>query len=175
MKKIVVISLVVCLGISLLFSAALAQSDDDIVVVHPYYWDPSTPIYSNQTIVLGMGWAACRKGAVQMFLTAVQQYWSIDGVPVFSSDEDPNQYWGEIGERSYDPVNSACMGKPPDHIWGTSWRYTLGTLEPGEYEIFFDWWLDHPVTDIADYDGDGRPDIIYELGDNTITITVVDQ
>lgn len=32
-------------------------------------------------------------------------------------------------------------------------------FETGDYTLHFYWWFDHPVTDVADYDGDGRPDL----------------
>ena len=171
MKKIVAISLLVCLAIAMVYVSAMAQGNG-YVVVNPYYWDSSTEVSTDTTIILGIGWAACRRGPIQPFLKSVHMYWSIEGGSVFAPDVDINQYWSSIYERP--PHTIVCMGKTPETVWATYWNYSLGTLAPGEYEVYFDWWLDHPVTDLADSDGDGKPDIFRDLGDKTITIRVVE-
>jgi hypothetical protein len=174
MKKIIVISLLVCLAILMVYASAMAIGED--VLIKPYTWDPGTTVYSDQNIILDAGWRACRRGAVQDFLTATNLAWAITGGDIDLSGQDTNNFW----ERPYEvqviqPVE-ACMGGPLDTQWGTHFRYPVGNLPAGEYELYWNWWLDHPVTDVADYDGDGHPELfdgtVFEV---TTTIHVEDR
>ena len=56
------------------------------------------------------------------------------------------------------PVSDACLGKTPETIPATYWRYPVGSLEAGDHSLHFMWWLDHWITDLGDYDGNGKPD-----------------
>jgi hypothetical protein len=158
MRKIVGTSLLVLVAIAMLTMSALAQGEDVNVV--PYRWDPGYTVYSDQNIILTAGWSACRRGAVQNFLTATNLSWSLNGEGLNLSGEDTNEYWSHLFTVPPVDTSSACMGAPLEEIWSTAWNYPIGQLPPGEYTVNFSWWLDHPVTDVADYDGDGHPDLI---------------
>jgi hypothetical protein len=159
MKKIIITSLVVFVAIAMFSMPALAQGED--VYIYPTRWDASTPVYSDQNIVLTARWSACRRGAVQDFLTATNINWSLVGEDLNMSGKDTNKYWERpfpipVTEPSEDYV---CMGGPLEEMWSTRWYYTIGPLSAGDYTLNFYWWFDHPVTDVADYDGDGHPDL----------------
>jgi hypothetical protein len=173
MKKLITVSILVCLTIVLVYATALAQSDFEF---NPFRAQDGE-IYNvspGDNIIMDGGWAACRRGAVQMFLTASNIHWTLykEG-SVFASDTDTSQYWGPLYEIPA-VLPSACMGNPPEMVWSTRWRYSLGYLEPGEYELEFYWWLDHPVTDVADYDGDGRPDIFEGVFKDAVFYIIVE-
>jgi hypothetical protein len=153
----------------------VAKANNDTVLIKPYEWDSATEISTDTTIVLGTNWGGCRRGAVQSFLTSTKMLWKIDGEPIFGPQEEVNKYWASIEKLELAPVSEACMGKLPDHVWGTSWRYSLGTLEPGVHNLYLRWWFDHPITDVADYDGDGSPDVFSGIFyEETITLKVVE-
>jgi hypothetical protein len=158
MKRVFVLVIVVCLVALMVFVTAMAQSDDS-VYVNPLLWDPSTVVSSDQNVILTIGWRACRRGAVQMFLTASRQEWVFDGVSLFDSYQEANQYYGPITTMPLVPGHEACIGKVTE-LWLTRWNYEIGTLAPGEHTLDYVLWLAHPVTDVADYDGDGRPDLL---------------
>lgn len=158
MKKIILISIVVCLSIILTSSMALAQSADDVVVINPIRWDPAKTVYSDQTIIFDLGWAACNRGLVQNFLNANYLAFILDGSPVVSSEE-VNQYWGPIQQIPAPPAAEACVGKTPEKLWRAKWDYQYGTLEAGDHTLRFILKVDHPVLDGGDYDGNGAPDL----------------
>jgi len=157
MRKIGMTSLLVFVAIALLSMSASAQGED--VNVTPYRWDPATTVYSDQNIILTAGWSACRRGAVQDFLTATNISWSLIGANLDISGEDTNQYWTRpFAVPATDPFGD-CTGAPIKEGWSTQWTYSIGQLPPGDYTVNWHWWLDHPVTDVADYNGDGHPDV----------------
>jgi hypothetical protein len=45
-----------------------------------------------------------------------------------------------------------------DLIWGAHWEYSLGKLDPGIYELVWDWSLDFEITSGEDSDEDGLID-----------------
>lgn len=162
------------LTFSLVFVSALAQESNDFLIFpYPRNGDEYT-VSTEDNIIIGFGWAGCRYGAVQSFLTASQVSWTLTkGDVQVASGADDNQYWGPIVETPVGTGATACIGKIPEHIWSTAWRYPLGQLEAGVYTFHAHWWLDHPVGDVADYDGDGVPDfLIGTVVDHTITIYV---
>ena len=89
--------------------------------------------------------------------------WSFDGQPLFEPDEDIDQYRGPIEERGLNPYAEYCIGLYPENLWASSWRYSLGKLETGEYQVSFDMWFHHPITELTDIDGDGSVDIISDV------------
>lgn len=173
MKKLIVASILVCLVITLVYSAALAQSEN--FYIKPYKGENQT-IYSDQPIILFARWGACHYGLIQDFLTATNMSWTLyKGSEVIQSDTDTDQYWGPIEQIT--PGNAKCMGMTPETIPITYWNFPIGRLDAGEYTLHFTWWLDHPVTDLGDFDDDGRPDFYNgSLFVNVITsITVIDR
>jgi len=175
MKKRIVLLIVICAGLAFLSSAAFAQTSEESVVIHPLRWDSSQTVYSNQEIIFVMGWAACRKGLVQDYLTAVNMTFTLDGESLFGSNTESNQYWGAISEMPAPPAAEACIGKTPEILWRAGWEYSYGQLPAGDYTVYFAHQVDHPVIDGGDYDGDGSPDMFLgTLNEKEFTIHVED-
>ena len=159
MKKLVAVFILICLAITLMHATAFAQ-DGEVTIV-PYRWDNST-VYSDQFIYLHAGWGACRLGAIQAFRSATHISWTLEKAgEVVNNDEATRQFWGSI--HPITPQPDICLGNTPESILAISWDYPLGQLEAGDYSLHFVWWLDHPVTDLGDTDGNGRPDFYYGL------------
>ena len=151
---------------------ALAQTDDDVVVINPIRWDPEQVVYSDQTVIFELGWAACNRGLVQDFLNANYLAFILDGSPVVAPEE-VNQYWGPIEKIPAPPAAEACLGRTPVMLWRKQWSYQYGTLEAGDHTLQFILKLDHPVLDGGDYDGNGAPDLFAgTLHDFEVTIHV---
>jgi hypothetical protein len=173
MRKMIVISLLVCLVLSLAFSSALAQPENDSVVINPYLSDPVVNVSMDQDIILGARWGACRRGLVQSFFSAVHLDWSLTlgDTQYIDPLQEMDEYWGPIEQDASFPT-SACQMKT-EAMWLSYWRYPLGQLGPGDYELHLHYWLDHPVIDGIDNDEDGKLDRYQgTLKDVTIIIHV---
>jgi hypothetical protein len=97
----------------------------------------------------------------------------LDGVQSLGPDDGIEQYWSPIEKAPFGEYGQYCIGHP-DHLWGSSWRYSLGTLPLGEHELYSILWLEHPITDVADYDGDGIVDVFRgSFGERTKIINVI--
>jgi hypothetical protein len=173
MKKRILISILACLALVLVAPGAWAQTGEE-VVINPVRWDSSQTVYTDQTVVFAVGWAACHYGNVRSFLTADNLVFTLDGEALFASQAQVDQYWGAINEIPAPPIAlEACMGNIHDTIWRAEWAYEYGALAAGDHSLRFMIVLDHPVTDGADYDGDGGPDLFWGVvSDRTITIHV---
>ena len=176
MKNITMIAILVLLSFVMVSSVASAQDGQDIIVIYPTRWDSSQTVYSDQWIVFASGWGACHHGNVQSYLTASYLEFILDGQLLFASQDEVSQYWGPIFQVPAGPSATACMGKTPEMIWRADWSYDYGYLEAGDHTLRFINKVDHPVTDAADYDGDGNPDLFKGiLRDMEITIHVEDR
>jgi len=174
MRKTIIVTSLACLVLSLAFSSALAQPDNDPVYIIPYLSEEHVYVNPNQDIILGARWGACRPGLVQASLPVIHLDWEINGVTLFDPQHDVAQYWGAI-EQDYSFDTSLCKMKT-EAIWLSYWRYELGQLDvDNNYVINLVYSLDRPRIDGIDEDLDGRPDIYQgTLQDSTITIHVVE-
>jgi len=173
MKKLIVVITV----LGLLFVPILTvQAQTNSVTVYVNLNFSTDPVYVNADnyIVLRHGWGTCTPGFVKAYLSAVHTEVTINGVLVSTAD-GKDQYWDKI-TRAPDTywVKSCIVGNQKTSSV-VQWNYPLGTLNPGEYEINFYYWLDHPIVDGADYDGDGKMDKFEGiLNDRTFTIIVLE-
>lgn len=167
MKKI--FAVLITLGLLLApISVAQAQSNNE-VLINLNFADDTVYVNASDNIVLYHGWAACTSGYIMLYLSAVQTELRINNVLVSRAD-GKDQYWGPISEIGGDW--SICIGGNQKTARAIYWYYPLGMLEPGVHVVQFNYWLERPIIDGGDYDGDGRPDKIDSLRDRTITIIV---
>ena len=133
------------------------------------FWEDTVTVYNYDKIVLRAGWAACTPSLVKKLQKVSHIDITINGQPLYP-EGDEALYWNPI-----EPIElEGCKIAPKGNKASVSeWRYSLGSLSPGIYEVYVHWWLDHAVKDGLDRDGDGKKDK-YEgtLVENTITIVV---
>jgi len=155
MKKIIAVSVLVCLTITLVFTTALAQEEPAFVSpIDGTYFEVS----QGQEVILWMGWVACTKGLATDFLTSVHLYWELDGEPLFSSDDEVAELWFPL--QPHQPYSVCIPAVGRQQTWFAGWGYPLGSFdEVGTHTVKLEIWFDHPVTDGFDSDGDKRPDI----------------
>ena len=167
MKKFLLATLTLVLLMTPL-SAVQAQEESDPRYIHLIFSSDIVYVNADDYLVLRHGWSANTRGLVVAFLTSINTELDIGSEPTYFAD-GKDQYWGEIeyNEGDGDQHGNKAGG------WSVNWYYPLGNLEPGEYEVAFRYWMDHPVTDGNDNDGDGHPDKpgVYNL-ERTFTIIV---
>lgn len=162
MKKTVFSLLLVLLLLAGLAVATGAAGDEPQEVPINVWSSGEHEIHPGQVGVIRYGWAACSSGLVRVFIAATN--WEVTLVDAAGAEvlhltpEDIGELWGEINiYEDPPPFAETCMGKGRP-AWA-EWRYTLTELEPGSYTLHTQWWLDHPLVDGADNDGDGKIDI----------------
>jgi hypothetical protein len=174
MKRGICALFVLLLAFTLIFTPTFAQSNDESVLIHPLLFPNGSTIKvtSDQEIILGIGWGACTPGLVRAFIQAVNLEWTLNGQLVLPQSEVP-EFWGNIDVINPGPVSSCLAGNGT--VWGSSWRYSLGNLEPGNYTVHFLEWLPHPLIDGGDYDGNGKMDLFSGvITDWSVTIQVTE-
>jgi hypothetical protein len=157
---------------SLMFTFSTASQDTDTVRIKVDGSQGSEfEATSDENVVIFWRWRVCSPGQDQAFLRALNQnYHELDGVALFTSFEDAQQYWGPIHLFE---IREVCVGNR-DNVYVTFWEYDLGQLAVGTHYLHSIASLAHRVTDGFDGDGDGRPDSYSGLlFDQQITITVV--
>ena len=172
MKKGIYALLLFFVAFILIFNTTFAQSNTESVLIHPLFYPNGSTITvtPDQEIILGIGWAACTPGLELSFIKAVHLDWTLSDQLVLPQDE-VFQYWSEI--REVDPVPGYTCIAGDGRFWGASWRYPLGYLEPGSYQVHFLEWIAHPFIDGGDYDGDGKIDKFSgTLTDWSVTVIV---
>lgn len=171
MKKVGTITLLVCLMIATVYTAALADNGYPPVYVVPYFLD-EVNVYPDQEVILAMPVISCTRGQAVSYLTAIHMDWMHDGQPLFASEEEFAEHWWPI----FPEDQTGCISGQESQGWTAVWVYSLGYYdELGDHVVSVEMWLDHPVNDGFDSNGDGRPDIYSgTLGEFTTTIHVVE-
>jgi hypothetical protein len=172
MKKIFALSLLVCLTITLVFTTALAQEEQNPVYVSPIdgtYFEVS----AGDEIVLWNGWVACTRGLATAFLTSFQSSWELDGESLFSSEEEVAEFWFPL--QPHQPYSECIPEVGRRQTWFAGWWYPIGSFDDvgNTHTVTLNFWFDHPVTDGFDLDGDGRPDKYSGSESLSATIKVV--
>lgn len=172
MKKIIVALTVLGLIFVPIF-AVQAQTEGETVYINLNIAPDPVYVDAGDDVVLRHGWGACTFGLVKLYLSAVHTELTIDGELVSTAD-GKDIYWGAISNVP-DADWSACIAGNQHTASTVDWRYPLGVLPPGEYVIHFYYWLERPIIDGGDYDGDGHMDWIGGvLKDRTFTIVVLE-
>lgn len=165
MKKLIVASLLLVLMIAPV-NIAFAQTGDQILVSPPF--QDEITVTTEDELVLSIGWGACTPGLVKAWINIADYHWYKDGNPILSAAQATN-YWGPIELRGPNPVCLIGTG----NMWAASWRYSIGSLSAGDYEISLIYGTDHKMTDGGDSDGDGQLDF-YRYLDGSVTVHVVE-
>lgn len=167
MKKLLVFSIT----LGLLLAPVTAVQAQSMVEISLGFAPDTVYVQAGDYIVLRTGWGACTRGLVRKYQNAAHYELMLDDVPLITPGED-DQYFTPIEPLPNPGWN--CITAPHGRNTSvTDWRYPLGTLGSGTYEIYFHQWVDRKVTDGADGDYDGRLDV-YEgtIRERIITLIV---
>lgn len=171
MKRILpTIVIVVAVAFGFMIPAARADTDTFRIKVdgsQGYEFQ----VTEDQNVVIFWRWVVCARGQDRAFLHTVNENsHELDGVALFDSLAEANQYWGPIQPLGEFP--GACNGR--DTLWVTFWEYDLGQLSLGTHHLHSVASLAHRMTDPGVNDGPGKP-FFYngELFNSQITINVV--
>ncbi len=166
MKKLIVVVVVLSLTMTLSPTVVSAQSGGNSVLVSPWLDDEIT-VSPDQELILAWGWGACTPGLVTAFAKTVQVQWYLNGSSILPENEGI-KYWGPVENRG--PESQCLIGN--GDLWGSSWRYSLGHLSVGVYQVSMTWKLDHQLLDGGDWNGDGHLEFFQGEVTDTITIYV---
>ena len=162
------------------FIHAEQQGSEEDGVSTGYFWSPSpsqniylwsdvVTVQAYDELVLRSGWRACTPGLVTAFVKAAHVDLTINGDPLYPEGDD-TLYWDPIEPFEFEGCTVAPNGNQASV---SRWRYPLGSLLPGTYEVYAHMWLDHPIIDGRDEDGDGQMDVYKgTIIENTFTIVV---
>ena len=171
-------TLVVPLLLVLFFVAVVpvAQADGlEPLIITPYRGGPEFYAAAGQEVIIRAHWLACNRGLTEAFIHAASVSMEVtlpDGSRYLTVEPPSRGYWSSPAATET-PVPSECIAGGANTLWGTEWLYSLGQLQPGDYELHFVWAFDHQLADGGDWDGDGRIDKVSGvLQDRTITIHV---
>ncbi len=167
MRKIIVAFIV----LGLILATTLPAQAQDTVEITLHISPDIVYASTSDDIVLRSGWAACTYGLVKSFQHAASYMLMLDGTLLVSPEND-NLYFTPI--EPADIPTHACITAPHgENLSKTDWRYPLGQLEAGTYEIYIHVWFEHRIIDGGDYDGDGHVDFMEgTLFERTITLIV---
>jgi hypothetical protein len=164
-RKTVSLALAVLLLAVVMIPAASAQTGGTVYISLLY--DTSRVVERDQKAVLRTGWWACNQGLVRTFVRESDYLVHLDG-SLFLTTKDIENLWGPI-QPSYQPL---CPR--PDKAAVVWWEYPWEEPKPGSYELTTRVWTNRALTDGADHDGDGRPDMQIWEHVNTVKVTFLE-
>lgn len=164
MKKLFLITIILVLLIAP--TTASAQSSNQ-VFIFPGFQDEVT-VTTEDELILGIGWGACSPGLVTAWIHAADYYWYMNGSLMLSAEETL-PYWGPVEQRGPNPACLIGNG----NLWAASWRYSIGSLPAGDYNINLIYGTNHKMTDGGDSDGNGQLDF-YEHLEASVLVHVVE-
>lgn len=169
MKRIGIAALLLTVLLCLVFP--LASANEEPVVITPYLDGPEYHVAAGSDVMIRAGWGACTRGLAEAFRHSalVSMQVQQDGAPYLTVAPPARDYWSD--PQPIDGNYATCVVQTRNG-WFTEWLYSLGTLETGTYDLHFHWYLEHPLPDGSDHDGDGRIDVSVFSNASDITIIV---
>jgi hypothetical protein len=157
-KSVFSLTLVLLLLAGLVVATGTAGAQPTEVRIYPYEDGWTYDIYPGQVGVVWAGWAACSPGLVRTWIGASNHELTLDEVTILTP-EDGDELWSAIEIfESPPPFAPYCVGTGRPAM--ANWQYVLDGLAPGVYSLGSRIWIDHPLIDGADFDGDRRPDLL---------------
>lgn len=133
-----------------------AQADMPVVIIT---WAPEETYEApnGSTILLVTGWFVCRApGLYTSYENAFAVELVVDGqILLDGSVKATKPYWHHRLDTGF--TYDFCNNHPGDE-YGNYWVYDLSWLGVGEHTVEWTTVQTHPVTDMLDGDGDGKPD-----------------
>ena len=175
MKKLIVVF--IALGL-VLATISVAQAQETISIRLPKL-TPNQPdeytINQGVNVELYTGWGACTPGLAKLWTTVYRGELTVNGELLYDTvTNDP--YYTKVEPHENPIVDAPCIIAPSgDKKSVAYWRYPLGVLDLGTYEIHYRGWLVRRITDGYDANYDGELDYYEgERTNRTITITIVE-
>ena len=139
--------------------SAAASTPEDV----PIFVLDTNVVYKVEPGQIGMmqsRWIACNEKLVRTYIKAVHfeltLYKNGEKQPyLFILSDQVDNLWDSIEPYGYPADECVVKGTPSI----STWKIPLPTLPEGVYKLYFHGWVDHPITDGSDYDGDGEPDV----------------
>lgn len=147
-KVLVILALIFLLLIP--STAALAKNEP--VYVSPFGGDFT--VTSRDQVVIRYGWVACSKGLVNDYIDSVNHLFFLDGELIRKAQAQDKSYWSAPNEYELDDIPSSICLWDVDKVWVAYWEYSLGRLEPGDYELALERTFAFPVIDGTGYNGE---------------------
>ena len=172
-KAFVSLAMIMLLVAGLVISTAAAASEPEEVIITPWRDGNVYTIGPGQIGVIRSGWGACTKGLVRAYIKASNYELALNGAPLLTP-EQVDELWGPMEPLDPAPPDeNVCPGKTKP--MRARWRYPLTDLVPGEYVLHTLIWVDHPLIDGGDYDGDGKPDLFipHDLYYDTLNTIII--
>lgn len=174
-KVLVSVVLIAVLALPALAIVPSTRAQEGPLRVTIPVWTPEETYeaHAGGTILLYSAWFVCRApGLVTSFQNAFAVELIVDDqVLLDGSVQATRPYWVPRMATGY--TYDFCNNHPGDE-YGSYWVYDLSWLGVGEHTVEWTTVQTHPLTDLIDADGDGKPDR-YPAGvldQKSITITV---
>lgn len=158
---------------ALAFVPSTRAQGDGLLVIATWFEEEAYEVPAGTTILLLSGWFVCRApGLYTSYQNAFAVELIVDGqVLLDGSVKATKPYW-RPRVNTGGPAD-VCNNHPDDE-YGNWWVYDLSWLGVGEHTVEWTTVQTHPLTDMYDFDGDGKPDK-YPAGvldQMSVTITV---
>jgi hypothetical protein len=176
--KRVLLTGILCLSLVLGFFQRGSAQAGNVCLILAY---EEVQTFSNSecdSYAIGYGWLAVSPGLVKEFVKATSidsAFWG-DNVRLSLKPKDASRLWSPVDTRTTQDLGYTC---PTGSVYRSKFRWNIGKLDPGTYNMWFFDELKHPVTDgmasCVDDQGQHLPNIIYSgtfIDNYTESITI---
>ena len=164
-KKILALLLITIFFI--IAPSTISFAKDKSIKIHPYGGEYT--VSSNDDIVISIGWGTCSEGLQQDYIKSVNNKYLLNNEPLKDAQKKDKDLWMEPYFVENAPWKDLCIWDV-DGVWQMAWKYDLGKLDPGDYELVWERTYNFNVIDGYDQEGDGIPDV---YGDFTRIVTTI--